>query len=319
MRLLVLGIVLTILAVQTLGGEAEAETENPTVQIEAEENVSLDWSIETSKKTFFPGEPVLLKLNIKNNSNEEVNINFGSHGIGAFSIETQNSANEVVSHGGNIQRSGFYMGASILKIHPDKIGVKPIVLNQWCSTLLPVGRYHIICHVKYASGTDYKKVRSASLLINGFNRTIDLELDIEVVSSDDSKFTEILDELIEHELKTEEHPTDEWVNARAIAREMIAFTESDLAVPYQIRLLKDNPSTWLKWDIINSLAKSGTLEAAEGLVQIFEDPSVNKDDMKNRIIDAIYRLRETEKPDIISLTDEFVVRHKRPILSEPMD
>ena len=78
-------------------------------------------------------------------------------------------------------------------------------------------------------------------------------------------------------------------------------------------------STRLKWDIINSLAQSETLQASKGLLQILEDPSIYKEDMKHRIIDAIYRLRETEKADIINLTDEFVAKYKRPILTEPMD
>ena len=70
---------------------------DPAVQVEGELDKFLDWNIETSKEIVYPGEPVLLKLKIKNNGDEEVKINFGSDGIKAFSIEIRNSANEVVA------------------------------------------------------------------------------------------------------------------------------------------------------------------------------------------------------------------------------
>jgi len=101
---------------------------------------------------------------------------------------------------------------------------------------------------------------------------------------------------------------------RDIAREMLSFTKSELAVPYQLHLLGVEQYTWRKRDIINSLVKSGTLEATNGLVQTIEDPSIYKEDVKHILIDAVYKLRETGKPEIVTATAEFVEKYKRPAM-----
>jgi len=106
---------------------------------------------------------------------------------------------------------------------------------------------------------------------------------------------------------------------------MLAFAESDLAVPYQLKLATTATTTWMKWDAINSLVRSGTLEAAEGLMQIIIGEVENKDcpqcieDVKLQIIDAVYKLRETGKSDIINATNEFILKYKRPPVVKPQN
>ena len=91
---------------------------------------------------------------------------------------------------------------------------------------------------------------------------------------------------------------------------MIALTESELAVPYQLQLLRTDSHTRFGPDAVNSLVKSGTLDAAKGLVQIAEDPNI-PEDVKHIFIDGVYRLRETGKPEIITSTENFVSKYKR--------
>jgi len=50
-----------------------------------------------------------------------------------------------------------------------------------------------------------------------------------------------------------------------------------------------------------------------GLKGFFEDPSNYKDDVKNQIIEAVYKLRESGRTDILDATNEFVAKHKRPV------
>jgi hypothetical protein len=92
-----------------------------------------------------------------------------------------------------------------------------------------------------------------------------------------------------------------------------------LAVPYQLALLRTDPYTWFGPDAVNSLVKSGTLEAATGLIQIIEDPNIHTDDVKHIFVDGVYRLREKGKAEIISATEGFVAKYKRPVMAIPMD
>ena len=92
---------------------------------------------------------------------------------------------------------------------------------------------------------------------------------------------------------------------------MLIFTESALAVPYQLEALPTAPSSWLKLDAINSLAKSKTVDAAIGLVKFSERSSI--DDVRYSLVEAVYRMRETGEPDIIKATDEFIQKHPRQI------
>ena len=279
---------------------------------------SLDWSIETSKRMFYPGEPVLLTLKINNTGQQEEKIDFGADAIEAFSIKIRDHSNKIVRKGGKIERFGFSTRGP-LELPPGKIGQKSIVLNQWCSTLLPPGKYHVICHVEYRLRSEATRIPATE---KGFKagplHPIELDLDIELVKTDSSKCKEILENLAKHELKKEGQSFREWRRDRELAREMIAFTEWEVAVPYQLHILSVARRTSLKWDVINSLVRSKTLEGAIGLVQTMEDTFVYED-VKRELVDAVYRLRETGKSDIIKATDEFVLKYKRPILAKPID
>jgi hypothetical protein len=284
---------------------------------------SLDWSIETSKGAFYPGEPVLLTLNISNTGQQEEKIDFGADGIEAFSMEMRDGYNKILAKGDKIQRSGVAR-IGTLAVPSGKIGQKSIVLNQWCSTMLPPGKYHVICHIEY-------RLRSEAMRIPGTDPALfkagplhrnQLDSYIELIKPDVSKYKEILDNLGRYKVKRERQSFTDWRKEGDLARDMIAFTEWELAVPYQLRVLSDAKSSWLKWDVINSLARSGTLQAAKGLIRVVsenEDRPERIEDIKREIIDAVYRLRETGKPEIIKATDNFVVKYKRPVLAKPTD
>jgi len=282
---------------------------------------SLDWSIQTSKKTFYPGEPVLLTVKISNTGQQKERIDFGTHDLEAFSMEIRDGSNKVVAKGGKIRRPGFEAFRPTI-IPAGKTGQKSIVLNQWCSTLLPPGQYHVVCHVEYRLRSEATKIPGTepAFFKAGPLHSIELELDINIVEMDTPKFEQILEDLAIREVRKDGQSKGEWLRKWQIAREMLAFTESPLAVPYQLHILKVGAGTWLKRDVINSLARSGTLEAANGFMQIIEGcPQCGVEDVKQAIIDAVYRLRETGKSDIINATDEFVVKYKRPVLAKPRD
>ena len=53
---------------------------------------TLDWSIRAAKEVYYPGEPVLLVLTIRNNGQQHEEVDFGMDGIEAFSMEMHNSS-----------------------------------------------------------------------------------------------------------------------------------------------------------------------------------------------------------------------------------
>jgi len=279
----------------------------------------LEWSIEPSKQAFYPGEPVLLTLNIKNTGSQEEEVNFGADGIEAFLMEIRDSNNIIVAKGGKIQRFGFTTGNPFLMVTPGGIGQKLIVLNRWCSTLLSPGQYKVNCNIEYRLSSEDKKRPDTIVIKAGPLHKMQLALDIKIIEMDKQELKKTIEGLADFEVKPEKQSKKDWLAERNIAREMLTFTESELAVPYQLQLLRVEKYTWRKRDIINSLVKSETLEAASGLVQIIEDPSVYNEDVKHNLIDGVYRLRENGNAEIINATEEFVAKYKRPIRMEPMD
>jgi hypothetical protein len=126
---------------------------------------------------------------------------------------------------------------------------------------------------------------------------------------DESEFGNIVkglaDQAFKKNCRTRKELADQY-----IAQEMLGFTESDMAISYQLQILKLPISSRLKRDVIDSLMRSKTVEAAAGLVQIAEN---SKDwqieDIKRAIIGAIRKLRQTGKQDIMDTTDEFAKKH----------
>lgn len=279
---------------------------------------SLDWSIKANKSAFYPGEPILLTLNIRSTGTQEEKVNFGMDGLEAFSMEIRDSNNIIVSKGDKIQRFGVSRVGTLL-VTPGETGQKSIVLNRWCSTLLSPGQYRVICNIEYRLRSESKRKEGSEVFKAGPIHRKQLKLDIQIIELDRVRFKEMLETLVGFEVKPEAKSKREWLTERDIARELLALTESELAIPYQLQLLRTDPYTWFGPDAINSLVKSGTLEAARGLVQIIEDPSIYTVDVESIFIDGVYRLRETGKVEIINATDEFVAKYKRPVLAKPND
>ena len=284
---------------------------------------SLNWEIEASKKTYYPGEAVLLTLNISNTGDQEIEINFGAEGIEAIaSMEIRNSSGKIVAKGGQIRRAGVAR-PGFFTVASGKTSRRPIVLNQWCSTRLTPGQYHVACRVEYRFPSERRKLPNTKTPKAGPIHTVELELDIQIVSANSPKLEAILEGLAKRAFKKNPSVFEEpavWKKAladRRIAKEMLAFTESTLAVPYQLQVLKNARSTWLEWGVINSLVKSKSLDAASGLMQIIESPRC-REHRKRQAIDAVYRLRETGKSDIVNATNDFVAKYKRPVIVENM-
>src|SRR4030042_1856703 len=156
---------------------------------------SLTWSIETSKSAFYPGEPVLFILNIRNSGPHEEKVHFGISGIDAFLIEILDLNNIVVEKGNKIERFGFTTRSPILTIPSGEISQKLIVLNRWCSTLLSPGQYHIICNVEYRLRSESVKKEGSEVYKAGPVHKKQLELDIQIVEMNGPEFKKIIEDM----------------------------------------------------------------------------------------------------------------------------
>lgn len=275
---------------------------------------SLSWGIETQKEDFFPGEPVLLTVKIENTGPSEAMFDFGVNGLEAFSIAVTNISSEIVAQGGHIYRDGASMSGKLF-IDPGQTIEKSIVLNQWCSTLLPPGHYTVVCRVEKPGDFYSEKIpigNSESYMVVTKRRylpMVTLELPIRIADPNDAELAIVFKQLAECAF-TDAVETNEEVENRELAREMIVFSDSEPAIPYQLDILKVSDSTRVKTGAINSLAKSETLQAAVGLIDFYEDTKHYKADVKHDILEAVWKLRESGKPEIIEATNDFAEKYK---------
>ena len=271
---------------------------------------TLIWSMQPEKRAYCPGEPVALTVRITNTSGRAESVDFGMDGIEAFSFELRNDANECVASGGKIIRPGLAR-VGMLNVGPGETTEKSIVLNQWCSTLLPPGVYAITCTVEYWLVSDATvEPGSGNALMMGSTRKTEFGATIELVACDDAKRREILVALAE---RAEQEPTSRpELLARMFAQELLVFAEWEAAVPYQADLLiTANIGSWLRQDAIQSLVKSETLEATNALMTVVRRRG-SFEDVYRHAIAGVYTLRDTSKPEILSATEAFVAEHERP-------
>lgn len=271
---------------------------------------ALAWSIQTEKNTYFPGEPVLLILYVKNTMNRDEQVYLGPDSIEAFKIRIYDPNENLICRCKEIQRDGLTMKSPLIELSPGATAKHKFVLNRWCSTLLSSGAYNIVCDVKYLLFSERQKRPNTRLLKTGPYHQIRLASEIHIVEMDQVKFAEILRALADYEDQKPTQTKAEWFKEREIAREMITFAELDLAVPYQLRLLRVEQYTWGKRDLIDSLVKSGAPEAAGGLAQLYEDILYRQEDIRNDVVKAIHKLRETGKPEILAITEDFAEKYR---------
>ncbi len=283
--------------------------------IAEEPNSPLEWSIKTDKEEFFPGEPLLLTIDIVNKGTQQEKVDFEWNGISAFSFNICNLENSVVQEGKQILPKEGLSTIGYIIVPSNQMVERKIILNRWCSTLLPIGKYHIICRIDYRLYSEDKPQPNTIVKKAGPIHYKQLETNFEIVKTDMDKLKEIIADLTNESFKEILPGTKnfkELDSQRELAREMLTFTENDFAIPYQIKLLEMEKYTWNKADIISSLVKSNNISAVEGLVQIVEDPNIDKGDVRQNIINGVYTLRETGKPEIMSAINDFVVKYKRP-------
>ncbi len=278
---------------------------------------SLDWSIETSKKQYYPGEPVLLSVTIINKINKEIQIQLGDDGYGAFSIEVYDINYKLLEKSEKFERKIEGVGelqlrsSGILDIPAENAIQHKIIFNALCSTKLPLGKYHIVCKIEPLY-FPWKPGDPLQFHIPVKLPLISKRFDIEIIKQDKADIEKIIQDISKQAFLRDVKDLNSMpkIENRRIAREILSLTEFQEAVPHQLKLLYIDADGWTKRDTINTLAKSGSLEAATSLVQMLESKSYYFEGLQKELIKAVYKLRETEKPDILEATNNFTEKYK---------
>lgn len=285
--------------------------------IENKENQYFTCTIHIDKGSFYPGEPVLLNITFKNKMNDETRILLGDDGYGAFSIEVYDINDKLIEKSKKFERKLEGVGEiqirsmGLLEIPPEGTFIHKIVLNALCSTKLPVGKYHIICNIEPLY-LPWKPGDLSQPHIPVELPLISKQFDIEITKQGKANIEKIIQNISKQAFLKDVKDLNSMpkIENRRIAREMLSFTESEFAIPYQLKLLEIADDGWMMRDTINSLAKSGSLEAAKGLVQLLENKSIYIEGLQQDIINAVYKLRETKKLEIIEATKKFAEKYK---------
>ena len=260
-------------------------------------NSNLTWTLSPAKEEVFPGEPVLLVVEVGNQGNEEVVVDFGWDGLEAFSFKVQNMKDEIVRQGPRLTPEGGFALVYRFVIPPGATREKKIVLNRWCSTNLPLGDYRITCRVE--------PERMAP---------VEATCTVRITNADEDHVRQVFADIAENAFTRRRN--SEYL----LSLEMLAFANSPSAVDYQVRVVKDY-STFhrLGQRTMETLIANRTPESLQALISVCEDESFTSP-MRRIAIKGIYDLRETVgTPELLLATDGIVSRHPKPTIGKIID
>lgn len=100
----------------------------------------IGWEIKPLKETIAPGEACVLEVVFKNSTPKDRKINLGYDGAEAFEFSILDESRSTLVSGGRISGSGISRVGSRV-IPGNGIHSEYVILNRWCGTHLPAGRY----------------------------------------------------------------------------------------------------------------------------------------------------------------------------------
>ncbi len=259
------------------------------------ENTNLSISLLPSKEVIFLGEPIQLLVGLENKSKGNISIDSGPNYVEAFSIEIRDAQGRTRGKQ-DIQKLEGFRQTGRLDIPAGSTVRISLPLHRWCSTTLPEGHYKIVCHFKPWLEPSIKPVDSSC--------------DLEIVKVDEGELNKIFLNLTEQAINSTN------CDERRSPYEMVALSDSPLAIKYQLQLVRTIPDGWRCYHIdsmriekmIDSLKKNGSPEAVKELVSICDDTSLEKDDRERALV-AIRELQNTGDPHILQATEAIINKY----------
>lgn len=299
--------VATILVIIILSGGMTAYAES------GEQLLSL--KIKPVTNTIISGGPCTLDVTFTNNTASEiVLVNVGFDIENGLYFEILDSKGKLIVSSSKIpRRGGMGIGSKPkITIQPDgTIEEKHVLLNQWCSTLLPEGKYTIVSHFESITTT------RVPLLLK-LTSTAQIEI-LPSNKQNRKKLQDIFSDLLNKALADTDETPITAVEEKMLACEQLAYATSPMVVSYLTKLLLSGkiPGTGLTMEVIEGFRRVGTVEAAKELVSFAKEDKKTEELLTNmvkqKIIIEIFHLQDISKdPEVIETCKSITTTMPRP-------
>jgi len=199
------------------------------------------FTAQPEKATVLPGEPLAVEVSLGNESEKPLDLDLGFDQVGAFGFRVTGPDGSSVPTSPPKPRFGLTRSGKVV-IPPGESTTRLLVLNVWCSTILPPGEYQVETFL----GTSGDQRRS------GFSFT--------VAKRDDGKLAEVLSDLAGEVLDPERPLADRHHSAT-----MLTSSRSPVAVPAIARILSECKDSTVRRKAILGLGRIPAVESVQAL------------------------------------------------------
>lgn len=207
---------------------------------------NLRFSISIEKEIVSQGEPAIATLEIGNQSMASIEIDLGANAREAFKLDILDPDDRIASSSDYPLISDVsYLGRRTVPVG-GAIKLR-LVLNQWCSTLLPPRSYTVRGYLKLGEAVE---VATCTLTIK-----------------------EVNPQELQHIFKglTEETLRGEGVEARMFAMTLLAYAEAPSVVPFLGKVIRESDS--FSEEAIAALGRIATILAVKELGHAAREPN----------------------------------------------
>lgn len=255
---------------------------------------SLSFELLPENATIWPGQPCVLLATFTNKSDAEVELDLGSDSTAAFTFRIRNQQGEEVAQGSPVPRSGLSRTGRH-RLPPSGSFCQRLLLNEWCSTMLPEGSYMVICTLTHPALPALERLCAVTILPQKPEELQQL-------------FTQTANSVLANSTHAD----------KMFAVRMLAYSRSPLALSCLIGILNaDRIEDQLKLEAIEGIERIGTTDAAVALVSMVQRNSpypMLSDSLRQEAIRSVYRLKDkSENPQIVTICGKVILTEKRPV------
>jgi len=260
------------------------------------------------KSEIFPGEPLVVDVKITNPLDHAVTISLGYDGIQAFWFEVYDEKNDVVSSSRQIQRGGWQRFVR-RRMEPGGVERAHLVMNRWCSTLLPPAAYSVSVNWETVSTLADCQVKGGQAF------------DLIITKGENEDLKRLL-------IRLKEDALDPESDTQWLSREMLLHSQAPVAVEPISEYLSalPIPGSWGVKYRLDALEALGRIETVES-VRILEkfavtDEPTSEGRIERHAVAMIYRIFDNSggKPAVQKACQDVMQIRPRPRLpSTPVD
>lgn len=250
-------------------------------------------SVTTEKKSFYPGEPILLLVRIRNERTHPIRLDLGHSNLGAFSFRLYQPDSDLNDKDSlrQIKRPGPSW-APFIKVGASSETSHPIILNQWCSTLLPPGEYRLDCSISGYYISDPTNTDDQGYINLEFPPDVNQSLNFQIKSENLDQQRTVIRDISNILYGSADNRTSVSVE---IATKKILFAETEDTLDFKIAFMLITNDYWKKREALTAIEMLKSPEAQIVLQQILDDPT------KKKSVEAIRGLIQdyidNKKPD----------------------